>query len=261
IDLVIICTINRDHGAITQAALEADKHVIVEYPLALCPYEAKNLIDLAKKKDKLLHVEHMELIGGLHQTIRSFLPQIGELAYARYATISSQAGRQKKWSYNYEMFGFPLSAALSRIHRLTNLFGSVQQVSCQSRFWQSEDAGYFSACLCNAQLYFSQGVTAEITYGKGDVFTHSYRNFEIHGKEGTLIFAGEEGYLWRGKKKISLPVTPRRGLFAQDTRMVLDYLWENKPLYVQPTDSLYALTVADVARISAATGKTITLDD
>jgi biliverdin reductase len=37
LDLVIICTINRDHGAIARAALEAGKHVVVEYPLSLDP--------------------------------------------------------------------------------------------------------------------------------------------------------------------------------------------------------------------------------
>ncbi|HEY9710783.1 MAG TPA: Gfo/Idh/MocA family oxidoreductase, partial [Oculatellaceae cyanobacterium] len=35
LDLVIICTINRDHGAIAHAALNAGKHVVVEYPLSL----------------------------------------------------------------------------------------------------------------------------------------------------------------------------------------------------------------------------------
>ncbi|MBP0012060.1 MAG: Gfo/Idh/MocA family oxidoreductase, partial [Roseofilum sp. SID3] len=35
LDLVIISTINRDHGAIAKAALTAQKHVVVEYPLAL----------------------------------------------------------------------------------------------------------------------------------------------------------------------------------------------------------------------------------
>ncbi|QYO68583.1 Gfo/Idh/MocA family oxidoreductase [Leptolyngbya sp. 7M] len=33
LDLLVIATINRDHGPIARAALQAGKHVVVEYPL------------------------------------------------------------------------------------------------------------------------------------------------------------------------------------------------------------------------------------
>ncbi|TAF57796.1 MAG: gfo/Idh/MocA family oxidoreductase, partial [Oscillatoriales cyanobacterium] len=65
LDLVIVCTVNRDHGAIVLAALENDKHVVVEYPLSLDVSEAERAIELAAQKQKLLHIEHIELLGGL----------------------------------------------------------------------------------------------------------------------------------------------------------------------------------------------------
>jgi biliverdin reductase len=125
-DLVVICTINRDHGAIARAALEAGKHVVVEYPLALEPTAAEALIALAQKRDKLLHVEHIELLGGVHQALRQSLPQIGTACYARYSTLNPQHPAPRKWTYNQALFGFPFSAALSRLHRLTDLFGTVE---------------------------------------------------------------------------------------------------------------------------------------
>ncbi|HBY77829.1 MAG TPA: glycosyl transferase family 2, partial [Cyanobacteria bacterium UBA11148] len=70
VDLVFICTINRDHGAIARAALEVGKHIVLEYPISLDPQEAESLIALAQTKGKLLHVEHIELLGGLHQALR-----------------------------------------------------------------------------------------------------------------------------------------------------------------------------------------------
>ena len=87
LDLVIISTINRDHGAIARAALENDKHIIVEYPLSLDPTEAESLISLAAKKNKLLHVEHIELLGGLHNAIKQSLSRIGKIFYARYLSL------------------------------------------------------------------------------------------------------------------------------------------------------------------------------
>jgi biliverdin reductase len=138
------------------------------------------------------------------------------------------------------------------------LFGDVDSVSCQNRYWDVPDSDYFTACLCNAQLKFNNGVIAEVTYGKGDVFWHSQRTLEIYGDKGTMVFHGEKGTLIKQENKTEIPVTPRRGLFAQDTAMVLDYLFNQQPpLYVTPQASIYALKVANAAHQSACSGKTI----
>jgi biliverdin reductase len=255
VDLVFICTINRDHGAIARAALNAGKHVVVEYPLSLDPNDAESLIALAQAKGKLLHVEHIELLGGLHQALRQWLPKIGNAFYSRYVTITPQRPAPQRWTYHPEQFGFPLSAALSRIMRFTDLFGEVASVSCQSRFWDAAD--YYTACLCNAQLRFTNGLIAEVTYGKGDVFWQGFRDFEVHGDQGTLRFEGDKGTFIRGEESIPIEIGGRRGLFVKDTNLVLDYLVEGKPLYVSVLASYYALKVADAARQSAETGKAI----
>jgi biliverdin reductase len=258
LDLVIICTINRDHGAIARAALEAGKHVVVEYPLSLDPKDAESLIALAQAKGKLLHVEHIELLGGLHQALRQWLPEIGNAFYARYVTITPVRPAPQRWTYHPELFGFPFSGAVSRIHRFTDLFGEVATVSCQSRFWDTKE--YYTACLCTAQLRFTNGLIAEVTYGKGEVFWQSLRNFKVHGDKGTLVFEGDEGTLVRGEERTPIEVGGRRGLFGKDTAMVLDYLLEGTPLYVSPAASCYALKVADGLRQSAQMGKAIALD-
>ena len=257
LDLIFVCTINRDHGAIARAVLESGKHVVVEYPLALNLSEATAIIPLAARKNKLLHVEHIELIGGLHQAMKKYLSDIGKVFYARYITIAPQREVHASWKYHREMFGFPLAAALSRIHRLTDLFGKVETVTCQNRYWDVPNTDYFKSCLCNAQLRFCNGIIADITYGKGNVFWHRCRTFEIHGDRGTLIFEGQKGTLIRDRERIEIPVVSRRGLFTKDTTMVLDHLNNNTPLYVEPEASLYALQVADRARQASETGQVI----
>lgn len=259
LDLIVISTINRDHGIIARAALEAGKHVVVEYPLSLDPVEAQDLITLAKTKDKLLHVEHIELLGGLHQTMRQYLPEIGNVFYARYATINGQRPVSRRWTYHHKMFGFPLSGALSRIHRFTDLFGQVASVSCQSRFWNVPESDYYTACLCDAQLRFSNGLIAEVIYGKGETFWQNNRTFEMHGEEGTIVFDGELGTLIREDEKTPIEVASRRGLFIKDTTMVVDHLLEGSELYVNLTDSQYSLQVSDAAYQSTKIGKTIEL--
>lgn len=260
IDLVAICTINRDHGSVARAALEAGKHVVVEYPLALDPVEAEALIDLATRQRRLLHVEHIELLGGLHNAIKESLAQAGQIFYARYATISIKRPAPRGWTYQPDLFGFPFTGALSRLHRFTDLFGQVATVSCQSQFWTAPEPEYFTACLCCAQLRFTNGAIAEAIYGKGDRFWKSERKFELHGDRGTLVFDDSGGQLVRDDFIADISVGSRRGLFAQDTQMVLDYLTNGTPLYVTATESLYTLKVAEALRLAAETGQVISID-
>jgi biliverdin reductase len=258
IDLVVIATVNRDHGAIARAALQAGKHVIVEYPLALDVIEAEELIALATAQSKLLHVEHIELLSGIHLAVRDSLPAVGNAFYVRYSNINPQHPAPQKWTYQTDLFGFPLIGAVSRIHRLIDLFGPVKTVGCQARFWpNSVSTNLYTSCLCTAHLRFVNGLIAEVVYGKGEAFWQAERILLVQGETGALMIDGEQGTLIQQGKTRSLDLGSRRGLFAKDTTMVLDHLTTGAPLYISPTASLYALQVADAARQSAETGQTV----
>lgn len=259
VDLVIVASVNREHGATARTALEQGKHVVVEYPLSLDVQEAEGLIAIAKAQNKLLHVEHIELLGGLHQALQQNLAKIGTPFYARYSTINHQYPAPRRWTYNQELFGFPLSGALSRIHRLTNLFGTVDTVSCQNRYWGA-DAEYYQACLCTTQLKFTSGLIAEVVYGKGETIWQDERKFVVDGEKGGLVFDKEEGILINTDGTTPIEVGTRKGLFAKDTDMVLNHLLNGSDLYVRASDSLYALKVADAACRSAQMGQTISLN-
>lgn len=245
LDLVIIATINQLHGAIAAAALQAGKHVVLEYPLALDYATGRQLQALAQRQNKLLHVEHIELLGGVHQAIRQNLDRIAPVFSARYSTIQPQSPAPQRWTYHHQQFGFPLIAALSRLSRFTDLFGSVKAVSAQSQFWTQANPDYFRGCLCTANLRFASGLMAEVVYGKGEVFHQGDRTFTIYGEKGTLIFVGETGELIQNGNTSAIAVGSRRGLFKQDTEAVLDYFQQGKPLYTSIEASLEALKVAD----------------
>ncbi|MGI0487799.1 Gfo/Idh/MocA family protein [Pantanalinema rosaneae CENA516] len=267
LDLIMIAGVNRDHGAMVRAVLQTGKHAIVEYPLALDPLEATELIALAKAQHKLLHVEHIELLGGVHQALKATLPHIGTPFYARYSTIKPERPAPQKWTYSPDLFGFPLVGALSRLHRLTDLFGQVATVNCQAKFEPgagsppTDDSRSYRACLCTAQLRFQSGLLAEVTYGKGETLWQAERRFEVQGEQGAIVLQGEQGELIQAQGRQLIEVGSRRGLFAKDTAIVIDHLRHHTPRYVTPEASLYTLKVADAARRSAATGQTIPVED
>jgi biliverdin reductase len=260
IDLVVISNINRDHGAIARAALSQGKHVVVEYPLSLYVKEAEELITLAKAQNKLLHVEHIELLGGVHQALQQNIAQVGEIFYVRYSTINPQHPAPRRWTYNPQLFGFPFIGALSRLHRLTNLFGEVLSVNCHQRYWETEP-DYYQTCFCISQICFTTGLLAQVVYGKGETLWEAERKFEVHGENGGLIFEGETGLFIQPGKTTPIEIGTRRGLFAKDTTMVLDHLFDGSPLYVTPEQSLYALKVADAVQKAAETGLTIFMNN
>ncbi|GAB1539602.1 Gfo/Idh/MocA family oxidoreductase [Scytonema sp. NUACC21] len=255
VDLVVVCTVNRDHGAVVHKALKNSKHVVVEYPLSLDVAEAEELIALSKRQNRLLHIEHIEILGGVHQALKQHLPQVGQPFFARYNTIKPEHPAPRKWTYNHELFGFPLIGALSRLHRLVDLFGDVMSVNCHNRFWTVQ-TDYYQSCFCEAVLSFNSGLLAHVIYGKGETLWHPERKFEVHGENGGLIFNDDTAILIQAGERKPIEVGTRRGLFAKDTTMVLDCLIHGTPLYITPEQSLYTLKVADAARRSAEEGIT-----
>ncbi len=92
---------------------------------------------------------------------------------------------------------------------------------------------------------------AEAIYGKRDIFGHSENIFSIYGAEETLVFTPESGQLMQGENRRTIKVGTRRGLFAQDTDMVLKYFSSCTLLDVKNARTLYALKVAEAARQSS----------
>ena len=286
LDLVVVANANWQHSAIARAALQANKHVVVEYPLALNLAEAQALAELAAQRQKLLHVEHIELLGGLHQAIRQHLPSLGQPAWARYATLKPQHPAPRRWTYHPACFGFPLIGALSRLSRLVDLFGEVATVICQAQVWQTGadasgliprpwsvvEAGWekggcdratpnldhcYQACLCKAQLQFANGTLADVVYGKGECCWQAERCFEIHGSKAGLIFQGDQGQMIQPDATQPIEVGKRRGLFVKETALILEHLQAGTPLYVSLNHSLRTLRIAEAAKQAAITGQPI----
>ena len=280
VDLVMICTINRDHGPVARAALEAGKHVVVEYPLSLDPVEAETLLALADRQGRLLHIEHIELLGGVHNALKASLAEAGEVFYARYATISSKRPAPRSWTYHPDLFGFPFTGALSRLHRLTDLWGTVATVSGQSQFWPSPQPEYFTACLCTAQLQFTSGAIAELIYGKGERFWKNERKLEVYGDRGTLILGSSNqkdyvhGFTIQGAPagedlrdleipvRLQFPQTYSDGRLAPFIRVVdnwVEGIHRGQTVVPSLKEGVYSQLLMDLTLESHATGTWVTV--
>ncbi len=83
IKAVAIATPARTHYELVKAALEADRDVFVEKPLALTVREGEELVELAQKRDKILMVGHILQYHPAVMRLKDMIQQ-GELGRIQY---------------------------------------------------------------------------------------------------------------------------------------------------------------------------------
>jgi len=83
IDAIIIATPVFTHYLLALKALQNNKHVLIEKPMTSSTEEANKLIELSKKKNKVLMVDHTFLYTGAVQKIKSLI-ESGDIGSVKY---------------------------------------------------------------------------------------------------------------------------------------------------------------------------------
>jgi scyllo-inositol 2-dehydrogenase (NADP+) len=78
-ELVVVASPNATHFEISKAALQADKHVVVDKPFTTSAAQAEELIDLAAARGRKLTVFQNRRWDSDYLTVRSVLPRLGEV--------------------------------------------------------------------------------------------------------------------------------------------------------------------------------------
>ena len=85
VDVVSVVVPTSSHFTVAKACLEAGAHVLVEKPIAVIPAEAHELIELARAREQLLQVGHVERFNPIVRTVR---PYIGKPGYIECYRLS-----------------------------------------------------------------------------------------------------------------------------------------------------------------------------
>nr|XP_044991389.1 biliverdin reductase A isoform X2 [Jaculus jaculus] len=120
VHVAYICSESSSHEDYIRQFLQAGKHVLVEYPMALSLAGAQELWALAEQKGKVLHEEHVELL-------------MEEFAFLQKEVVGKEL---LKGSLHFtagpleeEQFGFPAFSGISRLTWLVCLFGELSLAS------------------------------------------------------------------------------------------------------------------------------------
>lgn len=78
LDAISVCATNSMHATVTVDALRSGRHVLCEKPMATTLEDAAQMIEEAKKNDRILMLDHNQRFLGPHQKARAILKS-GEL--------------------------------------------------------------------------------------------------------------------------------------------------------------------------------------
>ena len=90
-DAVLVCAPNKTHTEIASAAVAAGKHVFCEKPFSIGLPDAKKLLDIAEKSDKVFQVGHNRRYAPVYAKLKKFL----EADKAHSAHIKMNRGELK----------------------------------------------------------------------------------------------------------------------------------------------------------------------
>lgn len=107
IQAIYVAGTNNNHVVDTIEALERGKHVIVEKPMANNSDECAQMIDCAKKNNRLIMVAHCMRYVSTVQHIKEIIisGKLGKIVSINAEFFSDASKSQRKWKYNKKIAG------------------------------------------------------------------------------------------------------------------------------------------------------------
>ncbi|RSM25304.1 oxidoreductase [Aeromonas salmonicida] len=200
VDLVVIATPNDTHAPIARQALLAGKHVVIDKPFALDLAEAKALVELAGKQQRLLSIFHNRRWDGDFLTVRRLL---AEGALGQIAQFESHFDRYRpEVRQRWREAGGPGSGLWFDLG--PHILDQALQLFGQPDWLQADLALQRPGALSDDYFHVTLG------YGELRVILHgsclvsaTMPRFVIHGSEGSFIKFGmdvQEDQLKLGKR-------------------------------------------------------------
>jgi scyllo-inositol 2-dehydrogenase (NADP+) len=188
IDLVVITTPNTSHFEYARDSLLAGKHVVVEKPFTTTSVEAWQLIDLARRQNRIISVHQNRRWDGDFQTVKRLLD---EKLLGRLVEYESHFDRFR----NYERHGswreeegrgsgilFDLGSHL--IDQAQVLFGLPQMIMADIRVQRD-----FARTADNFELILHYD-KLKVTLKAGMLVREPAPRFILHGTEGAFVKYG-----------------------------------------------------------------------
>ncbi len=201
IDLIVITTPGHLHYEHAKAALEHNKHVVVEKPFVLDVEQGQELIDLAKQRSKLLTVYHNRRWDSDFLTVRQILSEkvLGDITYFEARFDRFRPIVKDRWKEgDVPGAGAVWDLGCHLIDQAIQLFDRPEEVSADIALQRkgAKSPDYFQILM-----KYQQGL--RVVLGSNSVCLAPGPKFQMHGTKGSFVKWGgdpQEHTLFNTKK-------------------------------------------------------------
>lgn len=286
LDAVSVCTWNSAHAPCTIKALNAGLHVLCEKPMAMNSKEAEEMLEAAKKNNKLLMIGFVRRHGNDCAILKTFVDNgdFGEIYYSKASYIRRNGNPGGWFGDKSRSGGGPLiDLGVHVIDLVRYIMGNPKPVSVYGATFEKlgnrpgikGKKGYSSATRGEAPCNVEDLATALIRFDNGAVlsvetaFSLNIKNdvgrIDICGtKSGACInpeleiFTSQNNYLtnvtFDAPTKLSFD-----GLFENEINHFVDCILHGKECIAPAEDGVVLMNILDAIYKSAETKKEVIL--
>jgi UDP-N-acetylglucosamine 3-dehydrogenase len=249
IEAVTVCTPTTTHKQIADRALMAGKHVLVEKPMTNTVSEAKELLDLAKRKGLRLMPGHIERFNPPVSYLRNLIDQ-GKLGKA-ILLIARRVGR---WPERIGDVGVVRDTAIHDI----DLARYILKDEAKSVYASVGSMRHKKEDYAEIMLQFKNGGTAFIDANW--LTPKKTRRLIVTGSDATVQLDYITQELWiEESDKVVEPSIERKEPLTLELSHFAKSILNDQPFTVNGIDGMKAVEICEAVLQSGSTGKTITL--
>ena len=214
IEGVVICTHNDSHGEIILAALQADKHIFVEYPLASDVDEGEAALQLAEERGRVLRVSHPEVVSNTHKALKQKISELGDLLLTSFVRLTPGRGARSEILFNLPVSGTPTHFFIYHIYPIVDFFGGAVSVKKSAVYEGLRENGQYNRFVNTLTVEFKRGGIGQWTWAGGIAINAAEEHERYVLTEGTISDAGDGWHCTTpdGVTPLSIPDSPQPNL-------------------------------------------------
>ncbi len=245
IDGVVICTHNDSHGEIVLAALQADKHVFVEYPIASDVGEGEAALKLAEKRGRVLRVSHPEAVSNTHKALKQKIGELGDLLLTSFVRLTPGRGARPEILFNLPVSGTPAHFFIYHIYPIVDFFGGAASVKKSAVYEGLKENGQYDRFVNTLTVEFKRGGIGQWTWAGGIAINAAEEHERYVLTGGTISDAGDGWHCTTpaGVTPLIIPDSPQptlQELWLSEIRDAVDQL----PCLVDAAVALEAIRIS-----------------
>jgi len=254
-DAVYITTPNTQHVSLAMAAIETDKHVFCEKPLATNAADAESVFEKSNEGPGVFQVGHNRRFAPVYASLRKMLSETYK-PHSAHVKMNRGELLKPEWTGDTEITGgFLYETPIHMFDMMRFLFGEVESLHAIGSTHEYKEVDDFSVLL-----KFANGMHATLATAADASWLFPFERVEVFCHHATLLTREMESLTCSSNLEghftvqtmHQLPREERWG-YVQEDRGFIDSIVNNSPPPVTALDGLMAVRIADAVYESVRT--------